>query len=97
MTCSSSGQRDIQVIDVLLPDDFWRIGKRAEQRQAAIPQMIAARAIVDKTDHLIAELAVLEDLLGDDTAEVARAGNQDAFQSDAGFPAPLEHLANELA
>ena len=90
-------QRHVQVIDVLLPDDFGRIGQRAEQRQAAIAEVIAARAIVDKSDHLIAELAVLENLLGDDAAEVAGAGNQDALQADAGFPAPLEHFADELA
>ena len=80
----------------------WRMisgasAQRAEQRQAAISQVIAARAIVDETDHLIAELAMLKNLLGDDAAEVACAGNQDALQPEAGFPAPLEHLADELA
>ncbi len=71
--------------------------QRAEQRQAAVAQVIAAGAIVDEADHLIAELAVLKNLLGDDAAEVAGAGNQDALQSEARFPAPLEHLAHELA
>ena len=76
-------QRHIQVIDVLLPDDLGRVGQRAEQRQAAIAEVIAAGAIVDEADDLIAELAVLKDLLGDDAAEVAGAGNQDALQADA--------------
>ncbi len=40
---------------------------------------------------------MLKNLLGDDAAEVACAGNQDALQPEAGFPAPLEHLAHELA
>ncbi len=59
--------------------------------------MIAAGAIVDEADHLIAELAVLKNLLGHDAAEVAGAGNQNALQPEAGFPAPFEQLADELA
>ena len=40
---------------------------------------------------------MLKDFLGDDAAKVAGAGNQDALQPEAGFPAPLEQLADELA
>ena len=90
-------QRDVQMIDVLLPDDLRRIGERAEQRQAAIAEVIAAGAIVDEADDLIAELAVLQDLLGDDAAQIAGAGDQDALEPDARLPAPLEQLAHELA
>ena len=43
-------QRHVQVVDVLLADDLGRIGERAEQRQAAIAEVIAARAIVDEAD-----------------------------------------------
>ena len=71
--------------------------ERAEQRQSAIAEVIAAGAIVDEADDLIAELAVLEDLVGDHAAEIAGAGDQDAAQADAGDPAPLERLADELA
>ena len=90
-------QRHVQMVDVLLADDLRRIGERAEQRQAAIAEVIAAGAIVDEADDLIAELAVLENLLGDDAAELAGAGNQNALEADARLPAPLEHLAHELA
>ena len=34
-------QRDVDVIDPLLPDDFAAFGQRAEQRQAAIADVIA--------------------------------------------------------
>ena len=59
--------------------------------------MIAARAIVDEADDLIAELAMLEHLVRDHAAKLAGAGNQDAPQPDAGGPAPLERFAHELA
>ena len=59
--------------------------------------MIAAGAIVDEADDLEAELAVLEDLVGDDASEIAGAGDQHALQADAGAPAPLERLAHQLA
>ena len=59
--------------------------------------MIAAGLVVDEADDLVAELAVLEDAIGDDAAEVARAGDQDAAQPDARQPAPFERFADELA
>ncbi len=59
--------------------------------------MIAGRAIVDEADDLVAELAVLEDLVGDQPPELARAGDENALQADAGAPAALEHLAHQLA
>ena len=90
-------QRDVEMVDVLLLDDFGGVGQRAEQRQAAIAEMIAAGAIVDEADHLIAELAMLKNFFGDDAAEVAGAGDEDALEPDAGLPAPLEHFAHELA
>ena len=40
---------------------------------------------------------MLQNLLGDDAAEVAGAGDQNPLESDAGLPAPLEDLAHELA
>ena len=71
--------------------------KPAEQRQAAIAEMVAAGAIVDEADDLIAELAMLENLVGDHASEIAGAGDEDAPQPDARDPAPLERLAHELA
>src|SRR5687767_12734465 len=85
------------MIDIFRADDVRRIRQRPEQRQAAIAEVIAAGAIVDKSDHLIPELAVLQNLLRDDAAEVACAGNQNALQAEAGFPPALEDLAHELA
>ena len=71
--------------------------ERAEQRQAAIADVIAAGAIVEEADDLEAELAVLEDLVGDQPPEVAGAGNQHALEADARPPAALERFAHELA
>ena len=41
------------------------LGERAEQRQPAVADVIAAGAIVDEADDLIAELAMLQDAVGD--------------------------------
>ena len=76
--------------------DLGRVGQRAEQRQAAVAEVVAAGAIVDEADHLIAELAVLEHAVGDHAAQVAGAGDEDALQADAGAPPPLEQLAHAL-
>ena len=59
--------------------------------------MIAGGPVVEEPDDLEAELAVLEDLVGDELAEVAGAGDQHALQADARLPAALERLAHELA
>ena len=90
-------QRDVEVIDAFARRDLAGLVERAEQRQAAVAEMVAAGAIVDEADDLVAELAVLEDLVGDQPAELAGAGDQDALQADARAPAPLEQLAHELA
>ena len=66
------------------------LGERAEQRQAAVADVIAAGAVVDEADDLEAELAVLEHLVGDHPAEIAGAGDQHALEADAGAPAALE-------
>ena len=61
-------QRDVQVIDALAMRDFGHLRQRAEQRQAAIADVIAAGAIVDEADDLIPELAVLQHAIGDHAA-----------------------------
>ena len=68
-----------------------------EQRQTAIAEVIAGRAIVHEPDDLIAELAVLDDLVRDQTTQLAGSGDQNPLQPDAGAPAALEHIAHELA
>ena len=40
---------------------------------------------------------MLEDLVGDDAPEIAGAGDEDPLEADAGAPAALERLADELA
>ena len=90
-------QRHVELIDALAPDDLAGLGERAEQRQPAVAEVIAAGAVVDEADDLVAQLAVLEDLVGDEPAEVAGAGDEDPLQADAGAPAALEHLAHDLA
>ena len=90
-------QRDVEVIDRLARRDLGRFVDRAEQRQAAVAEVIARRPVVDEADDLIAELAVLEDLVGDQAAQLAGAGDQDPLEADAGAPAALEHLAHQLA
>ena len=90
-------QGDIQVIDAFLADDLCGVGQRTEQRQAPVAEIVAACPIVDETDDLIAQLAVLKDSFGDDSTEIASSGYQDALEADARFPAALQHFANELA
>ena len=90
-------ERDIQVIDALLPDDVAAFGERAEQRQSSIADVVARGPVVEKADDLEAELAVLEQLVRDEPAQIARAGNQHALEPDAGTPPALECLTHELA
>ena len=90
-------QRDVDVIDPFPPDDLVGLAERAEQRQAAVADVIAGGPVVEEADDLEAELAVLEDLVGDQPAEVAGAGDQHALEADAGLPPPLERLAHQLA
>ena len=90
-------ERDVEVVDRLALRDVRRFVDRAEQRQAAVAEVIARRAVVHEADDLVAELAVLEDLVGDEAAELAGAGDQDPLEADAGAPAALEHLAHQLA
>ena len=90
-------QRDIEVIDALGMDDVGDIRQLAEQRQPAISQVVAAGAVVDEPDDLIAELAVLQHAVGQHPAEIAGAGNQNPLQPDAGAPSPLEQLTDRLA
>ena len=90
-------QRHVEVVDLLVGDDVRRIAERAQQRQPAIAEMIAAGLVVDEADHLIAQLAMFENAIRDHAAEIAGAGDQDAAQPDARQPAPFERFANELA
>ncbi len=59
--------------------------------------MIAAGPVVDETDDLIPELAVLKNLFRNHASQISRAGNQDPLQADPGLPSPLENFADEFA
>ena len=85
------------MIDPFALGDLGDLGQRAEQRQPAVADVIAAGAIVDEANHLEAELAVLEDAIGDHASEIAGAGNQNPLQADAGAPAALQQLADHGA
>ena len=89
-------QRDVDLVDALALADLARLGRRAEQRKAAVAEMVPAGAIVDEADDLVAHLAVAEDLVRDQAAQFARADDQDALEADARAPAALERLAHDL-
>ncbi len=93
----SSRARSAKVIHALAPDDVVRFGEHAEQGDAAIADVIPAGAVVEEAHHLEAELAMLEDLVGDDASEVAGARDQNTLQPDPGAPPPLEGLSHQLA
>ena len=63
--------------------------------QAAVADVVAGGAVVDEPDDAVAEVAVLEQLVGDGAPEVAGPGNQHPLEADAAPPAPLEGLAHE--
>src|SRR5439155_5770648 len=91
------GKRDIQMIDRLPRRDFRGVVDRAEQREAAIAKMIPGRTVVDEADNLIAKLAVLENLVGHQAPQLARSGDENPLEADAGAPSPFEDLAHQLA
>ena len=69
----------------------------AEQRKSAVADVITARPVVEKPNHLVAEFAVLQDSVGDEAAKVSCAGDQDTLESDSGAPAAFQRLAYDLA
>ena len=44
-------QRHVDVIDPFLPDDLVRLAERAEQRQAAVADVIAGGPVVEEADR----------------------------------------------
>ncbi len=90
-------ERDVEMVDRFARRDLRRFVDRAEKRQPAVAEMIARRLVVDEADDLVAELAMFENLVGDEPSELAGSGDEDALQADARAPASLEHLAHELA
>src|SRR3989337_1632702 len=84
------------MVHALAADDVLRVAERPEHRDAAVADVVA-RTVVEEPDDLEPELAVLEDLIGDDAAEIPRARDEHPFQPDAGAPAALERFADQLA
>jgi hypothetical protein len=58
---------------------------RAEQRQPAVADVVAAGAVVEEAHDLEAELAVLEQLVGHHAPELAGAGDEHPLQPDPAF------------
>src|SRR5262245_15919538 len=90
-------QRNVQLIDTLACRDFGGVVDSAKQRQPAVSEVIARGLVIHEADDLIAQLAVLEDLVRDQASQFARSGDEDALQADARAPAPLEHFAHQFA
>src|SRR4029079_19605738 len=67
------------------------------ERQAAISEMVAARAIVDKAENLIPQLAVFENLVRHHATEIARAGDENSPQPHACDPASFERFAYDFS
>ena len=70
-------ESDVEVIDLLAAARCAPTSlERAEQRQPAEPRPPYGRGVIDEPDHLIAELAMLQDAVGDHAAELAGAGDE---------------------
>ena len=63
-------QRDVEMIDRLANGDFRRLLDAAEERQTAVAEVIARCLDVHEADDLVAELAMFEDLVGDEPPEL---------------------------
>jgi hypothetical protein len=85
------------MIDALALRNIADLGQRAEQRQPAVPDVIAASAIVNETDDLVAKLAMLQDTIGNHASEIACARDENSLEADTGAPPALEQLAHGLA
>ena len=83
-------QRHIEVIGAFTQRDFARFVQGPEDRQAPMSQVIAAGPVVDEADDVVSQLAVLENLVGDEPAELARAGDENPLEPDACPPPPLQ-------
>ena len=77
--------------------DIANLGQRTQQRQPAVADVIAAGPIVNEADDLVAELAMLQDTVGNHASEIARARDENSLEADTGAPPALEQLAHALA
>src|SRR5262245_23921087 len=57
--------------------------------------MIALGPIVHEADDLVAQLAVLDDLVRDETPQFTRTGDENTLEAQPGAPPSLEHLSHE--
>src|SRR4051812_16827288 len=87
---------DVDVVDLLLADDLVGLRQRSEQRQSAVPDVIARGAVVEEANDLEAEFPVLEHLVRDHASKIAGPRDQHALETDTGLPAALEDLADDL-
>jgi hypothetical protein len=89
-------KRDVDVVDPFRPDDVVGIREGSEKGKASVADMVARCAVVDESDDLETELAVLEDFVSHHPSEVSSACYQNSFEPYARLPAPLERFTNDL-
>ncbi len=90
-------KRNVQMIDRLARRNIRGFVNRAEQRETAIPQMVAGGLVIDEPDDLIPEFAMLENLVRNQPPKFTRPGNQHTLEADSGAPATFEHFPHHLA
>ena len=91
------GECDVEVVHPFAQRDVAGLVERAKNRQPAMSQVVAASAVIHEADDVVAQLPVLQDLVGHQASEFSGARNQDALEADARTPPPLERLADQFA
>ena len=64
-------QRDIQMVDPFALRDLADLAERAEQRQAAVADVVTPRAVVHESDDLVTQFPVLQDAVRHEAAKVS--------------------------
>src|SRR6187431_2890886 len=91
------GEGDVQVVHALPLDDVGDLGQRPEERQPSVPDVVAPSPVVHESDHLISQLTVLQDAVRYQAAQIAGAGDEDAFKPDPCTPTTFEELSHGFA
>jgi hypothetical protein len=81
---------------LLTDEEFTGFIQGSKEGQSSISKMILGSAIVDETDYLISELAVLKALVGYETTQVTAASDQNTLEPYTSSPAALEDSSNEF-
>ena len=76
-------QRHVEVVHGLTNRDLRRLVDRAEQRQPAITKVIAGGFVIDEADDLIPQLAMFQNLVGDEPSELSRPRDQNSLEAES--------------